>query len=120
MITTIKNFEWTKETRRLLYMALVLVLLMMLDSLTTYIGSTLGLEEANPIGYMIYEYSRILFYFGGTALYIVLCSLMLLVASDRPKLYPFIKDAMLFMIVIKMIPVIWNIQQILIMIEVIE
>jgi len=85
-------------------MAIALVFLMMLDSLTTYIGSTLGLDEANPIGYMIHEYSRILF----------------LVASDRPKLYPFIKDAMLFMIVIKMIPVIWNIQQILIMIEVIE
>lgn len=103
-----------KRAKVIMMTGVVLVALMMLDSITTAIGFSLGLGEANPVARLILEKSPMMFWFGGTINFITLTILVTWLVKDHPRLYHLTLVFMIVLIVIKSRPVIWNILQILI------
>ena len=94
--------------KRFAILAAILVLLDAIDSLTTYYGLSIGFVEANPYGNMILSFSPVLFYLGGTVLYLVLTRLMYLVYRDHFKLRTYMTVFMMLLLINKAIPVVWN------------
>lgn len=104
-----------KRARVIMMTGFILVALMMLDSITTAIGFSLGLGEANPVARLILEKSPMVFWFMGSINFVSLTILVTWLVRDHPKLYHLTLCFMIVLVVIKSRPVIWNIIQILIM-----
>jgi predicted membrane channel-forming protein YqfA (hemolysin III family) len=106
--------------KKIVVLSLILVLMDILDSLTTWIGFNHGLYEANPIANGILSFSPLLFWIGGTLLYGLIVYLVYQVSNQHPRLRWSMFIFLALLVTLKTMPVLWNTMQILIMRGVIQ
>ena len=100
--------------KKIIILSICLILFDAFDSITTWIGFQHGLGESNPIANVILNFSPFLFWIGGTILYSLIVYLTYQVHKQHPKLRIYALVFVGLLVIQKIIPVFWNIIQILI------